>query len=139
MVQGSEILIILLVALVVLGPQRLPDIARKLGNWSVELRRAARDFRMGLEAEVSDFKEVGRDMRRPFDEAGDDIRATGRAVDGESSDLRRLGWVGPEPENGPTSSDALDDLDEIEDRSPAPRDHDDPPAATSDPDDRQVP
>jgi Tat protein translocase TatB subunit len=114
MIQGSEILIILLVALVVLGPQKLPDLARKLGSWSVELRRAARDFRVGLEAEVADLKDLEREVRKPLDEVRDELRSTGRAVDGSSSDLRRLGWVGPEPTSGPTSSDALADLDGIE-------------------------
>ena len=113
MIQGSEILIILLVALVVLGPQKLPDLARKLGGWSVELRRAARDFRVGLEAEVADLKDFEREVRKPLDEVRDELRSTGRAVD-DSSDLRRLGWVGPEPASGPTSSDALADLEGIE-------------------------
>jgi Tat protein translocase TatB subunit len=126
MIQGSEILIILLVALVVLGPQKLPELARKLGSWSVELRRAARDFRVGLEAEVAEIKDFEKEIRKPLDEVRDELKSTGRAADGSSSDLRRLGWVGPEPASGPTSSDALADLDEIEGgtedepRAPAP-------------------
>ena len=35
----GELLMILLVALVVLGPEKLPEAARKLGNVSRELRR----------------------------------------------------------------------------------------------------
>ena len=35
-----ELLVILLVALIVLGPQRLPEIARALGKGLAELRRA---------------------------------------------------------------------------------------------------
>jgi Sec-independent protein translocase protein TatA len=38
MLQGGEIIIILLLALVVLGPTRLPELARKLGEWTAELR-----------------------------------------------------------------------------------------------------
>lgn len=114
MLQGSEVLIILLVALVVLGPQRLPEIARKLGNWSAELRRAARDFRVGLESEVADLRDLEQDVRRPFDEVRNELRETGRSAEGTTSDLRRLGWVGPEPTGGPTHADAMRDLDEIE-------------------------
>ena len=47
MLQGGEIIIILLLALVVLGPTRLPELARKLGEWTAELRSAARDLRQG--------------------------------------------------------------------------------------------
>ena len=35
-----ELLVILVVALVVLGPQRLPEVARALGKALAELRRA---------------------------------------------------------------------------------------------------
>ena len=37
----AEILVILVVALIVLGPQRLPEVARTLGKLAAELRRAA--------------------------------------------------------------------------------------------------
>jgi|SRR5690606_9995733 len=112
-IQGSEILIILLVALVVLGPRRLPEIARKLGRWSVELRQAARDLRTGLEAEVGDLRTIRDEIETPVREVRDDLRQVGREID-EAGDVRRLPWVGPQPETGPTADDALADLDEIE-------------------------
>lgn len=115
MLQGGEIIIILIVALVVLGPQRLPEIARKLGGWSVELRRAARDLRMGLETEVAEFRDIERDLRGPVDEAKGQLKDVKRSLDETSADLSRLGWVGPDPTSGPTAADALGDLDEIED------------------------
>jgi Tat protein translocase TatB subunit len=40
-----EILTVLVVALLVFGPARLPEIARKVGNAVAELRRAADDLR----------------------------------------------------------------------------------------------
>lgn len=112
-IQGSEILIILLVALVVLGPRRLPEIARKLGRWSVELRQAARDLRTGLEAEVGDLRTIRDEIETPVREVRDDLRQVGREID-EAGDVRRFPWVGPQPETGPTADDALADLDEIE-------------------------
>jgi sec-independent protein translocase protein TatB len=44
----GELLMILLVALVVLGPEKLPEAARKLGNVSRELRRMSH----GLQDEI---------------------------------------------------------------------------------------
>lgn len=115
MVQGSEIIIILLVALVVLGPRRLPEIARKLGRWSVELRQAASDLRRGLESEVGDLREIRRDLEAPIEDVRREIRDVNRRIDETAQETRRLRWVGPEPESGPTPADALSDLDEIED------------------------
>jgi Tat protein translocase TatB subunit len=44
----SELLIILVVALIVLGPQKLPEIARKLGKGFAEFRRASEDLRRSI-------------------------------------------------------------------------------------------
>lgn len=43
-VGGGEILVILLLALIVLGPERLPDAAKKLGRLMGELRRMTSGF-----------------------------------------------------------------------------------------------
>ncbi|MGA7271343.1 MAG: twin-arginine translocase TatA/TatE family subunit [Acidimicrobiia bacterium] len=114
MLQGSEIIIILLLALVVLGPQRLPDAARKLAAWSVELRKAARDLRMGLESEVGDLRTLREDLEAPLRSVKEELGQVGREIDATSADVSRLGWVGPEPKSGPTPADALSDLDRIE-------------------------
>lgn len=114
MLQGGEVIIILIVALVVLGPSRLPDLARKAGEYATELRKAAREVREGLEAEVSDLKAAGDEMRavnqeirKPFDEARHSIDEVG---------VSRLDWKGPKPLSGPTPADAMADLEEIEAR-----------------------
>ncbi|HEY7470356.1 MAG TPA: twin-arginine translocase TatA/TatE family subunit [Acidimicrobiia bacterium] len=112
MLQGGEIIIILLVALIVLGPTRLPELARKLGAWTAELRAAARDIRRGLEAEVADLKEVSDELRGPIDElkkSSEEIRK-----DLDEAGVSRLEWTGPKPVSGPTPADAMADLDEIE-------------------------
>ncbi len=44
----SELLIILAVALIVLGPQKLPEIARKLGRGLAEFRRTSEDLRRSI-------------------------------------------------------------------------------------------
>jgi sec-independent protein translocase protein TatB len=112
MLQGGEIIIILLVALIVLGPTRLPELARKLGAWTAELRAAARDITRGLEAEVADLKEVSDELKGPIDElkkSSEEIRK-----DLDEAGVSRLEWTGPKPVSGPTPADAMADLDEIE-------------------------
>jgi sec-independent protein translocase protein TatB len=47
-VGGGELLVILLVALLVLGPQRLPDAARQLGRVMGDIRRISSGFQQEL-------------------------------------------------------------------------------------------
>jgi TatA/E family protein of Tat protein translocase len=57
----TELLLILVVALVVFGPRRLPDIGRKIGKGMAEFRRASDDFKRTWEREV----ELERAAERP--------------------------------------------------------------------------
>ncbi len=43
-----ELVLILVIALLVLGPKRLPEMARSLGRGMVEFRRASNDLRNSL-------------------------------------------------------------------------------------------
>ena len=53
----AEILVILVVALIVLGPDRLPEAARKAGQFIAEVRRIGN----GFQAEVRDAMRVPTD------------------------------------------------------------------------------
>ena len=48
-----ELLVILVVALLVLGPKRLPEMARSLGRGMAEFRRASNEFTRTLSASVA--------------------------------------------------------------------------------------
>lgn len=52
----SELLFLSIVALLVFGPRKLPEIARVLGKTMAELRRAANEFRYSLEEEVRNLE-----------------------------------------------------------------------------------
>ena len=58
--QGSEIIIILLLALVVLGPEKLPDAMRKAGKAYAELKKLSTGFQEEFKAAV---EEPMREMR----------------------------------------------------------------------------
>jgi sec-independent protein translocase protein TatB len=53
----AEILFIMLLALIVLGPRRLPEIGRQIGKALAELRRAKYEFTRQIEEEISKIEE----------------------------------------------------------------------------------
>jgi len=53
-VGGGELLVILLVVLIVLGPDKLPDAARKIGNVVGEVRRMSAGFQNEMRAAIED-------------------------------------------------------------------------------------
>ena len=54
-VGGGEIVVILLIALLLLGPEKLPDTARKVGKFMAEVRRIT----SGFEEEVRSAMDLG--------------------------------------------------------------------------------
>jgi sec-independent protein translocase protein TatA len=50
---GPELILIFLVALLIFGPRKLPELGRMLGKGLGEFRRAANDLRVSLETEVA--------------------------------------------------------------------------------------
>jgi len=55
-----ELMMIFLVALIVFGPRKLPDIGRTIGKALGEFRRATNDLKSTLEEEVTreEFKKI---------------------------------------------------------------------------------
>lgn len=49
---SGEILVILLLALILFGPRKLPEIARTIGKFMAEFRRASSDFQTQIHAEI---------------------------------------------------------------------------------------
>jgi sec-independent protein translocase protein TatB len=52
----TELLVILVVALIVFGPTRLPELARSLGRAMGEFRRASTDLRQTFNESLQDPK-----------------------------------------------------------------------------------
>ena len=65
-----ELLVILVVALLVLGPKRLPEMARSLGRGMAEFRRASSELRSTLQAPLEEAKrDVEEELRKTEEEA----------------------------------------------------------------------
>ena len=52
-VDSSELILLLIIGLIVLGPKRLPEIASKIGGWLGQARRMTRVMKRQLEEELS--------------------------------------------------------------------------------------
>lgn len=63
----QELLVILVIALLVVGPKRLPEIARALGRGFAEFRRTTEGFRESLDVDFRE-EETSRSDIRPWKE-----------------------------------------------------------------------
>lgn len=52
-VDSSELILLLIIGLIVLGPKRLPEIANTIGGWIGQARRMTRVLRRQLEEELA--------------------------------------------------------------------------------------
>lgn len=57
-VGGSELLVIFLVALIFLGPEKLPKAAKQAGNFMAQVRRMSDGFRAELKSAMDDVIET---------------------------------------------------------------------------------
>ena len=58
---GSEFILLCLIGLLILGPERLPAVARQLGSWVGKARQITRTFQRQLEEELDVKKNLGFD------------------------------------------------------------------------------
>lgn len=87
----SEMMVILVVALIVIGPRDLPRVARNVGRWVAKARAMAREFQnqledMARETELDkvkqDIEKAGRtDVKRSIEKTVDPEGELGRAFD----------------------------------------------------------
>jgi Tat protein translocase TatB subunit len=49
---GPEVILILVVALIVFGPRRLPEIGKSMGKMLAEFRKASNDFKRTIDEEL---------------------------------------------------------------------------------------
>jgi len=116
-VGASELLLIVIVAIVVIGPKDLPRALRMAGQWIAKVRRVSGHFRSGLEtmireAELAEMEKKWREQNEAI------MKAHPTPADGEAAPASAEGgaaqglWVDPVPatehaaESAPESTDA---------------------------------
>jgi len=65
----SEMLFIFLLALIVVGPRRLPELARQFGRIMAEVKRASNDFQVQVQEEVRqlEIEETAKKFQKSID------------------------------------------------------------------------
>jgi sec-independent protein translocase protein TatB len=79
----TELLVIGVVALIVIGPQDLPDMFRQLGRFTGKMRAMARDFQRAMDdaAKTSGMNDVAKDLRSATSAKGLGLTAVKQAAD----------------------------------------------------------
>jgi len=62
---GPELLLILVLALIVFGPRKLPEVGRSMGKMLAEFRKASHEFQRTIEDEVEAEKVKAVETRAP--------------------------------------------------------------------------
>ena len=90
-VGALEALLVLVITLVVVGPQRFPEIAREGGKWVRKARRFTAEVTAELREAYSELEEEVRaegDDLRAVREIGDEVRT---GLQESATDIRRIG------------------------------------------------
>ena len=82
----QELIIIFVVALLVFGPEKLPEIAKTLGKWVVEIRRGINIAKSQMEEEMKEEFRMPEDIIQslPKDEALEKMKDKKSDVEGKS-------------------------------------------------------
>lgn len=83
----TEILFLAIAGLIVLGPERLPAVARTLGGWVRRGRQMASDFQRELEREV-DLSEI-KALKDEVDQAAQPLKEAAKTLDEGRSMLKQ--------------------------------------------------
>lgn len=61
---GSEFILLCLIGLLILGPERLPRVAKQIGGWVGKARQVTRSLRRQLDEELDAEKTLGFDPKK---------------------------------------------------------------------------
>ena len=124
-----EMILILAIALIVIGPKKLPDLAKSLGRAMREFKKATNEFKetIQLDSEMADVKKAFNDINDDVKEAVDlnpdqkDTSSDGTKTEEEKSEKQKDDPAAPSDgfENMKDLKNAFDDLNSNSDSTAA--------------------
>ena len=76
----GEIVVIVLVALIVFGPHRLPEITRKAGEWMGKAREMTKSVSDAIDVEYGDVTAPIKDLKGQYDATMKDVKGIASSV-----------------------------------------------------------
>ena len=83
---AGEILLLALLALLLFGPKRLPEVGRQVGRALAEVRRVSREFEREVREVSEPFEREIRGVTDPFER---ELRETAEPLEREARELER--------------------------------------------------
>ena len=114
-----EMIIIAAVALVFIGPDKLPGVLRSLGKGLVELKRATSDVRSTVQDEMHKIEEEIelKDVRKSADDFSNKLGGVANKIDpltlSKMSSGEKLNKIADAMENTEIDESALENLEEV--------------------------
>lgn len=82
----SEMLVIFVVALLVFGPKKLPELGKSLGKGIREFRKATDELKSSWDEQVRDIQAPLNDVKKDLNEMGQDLKSDlYKSIEPESS------------------------------------------------------
>ncbi|MDQ3227045.1 MAG: Sec-independent protein translocase protein TatB [Chloroflexota bacterium] len=79
----QEMFIVLVVALVIFGPSRLPELAGQVGRWVRDFRRMSSDLTGEFEKTFAEVDEVKKSFKREIQSIQDEVEGVGKSARGD--------------------------------------------------------
>ena len=86
----SELVIILIIALLILGPKEIPKVARTIVKGMRELQRAKDELKKNIEFEEETISQVKSDFREMINETEEEIKSEFKIPPPETKDHDNL-------------------------------------------------
>jgi TatA/E family protein of Tat protein translocase len=107
-----EIVVILVIALLVFGPDKLPEIGAKLGQSVRELRNLPREITQGVDSARGAVTGPVEELSRPFREAGQVVHDLTQAAEtmrnpGQALEKALVGQLAPAKASAPQTENAI--------------------------------
>ncbi|HET9408672.1 MAG TPA: twin-arginine translocase TatA/TatE family subunit [Candidatus Sulfotelmatobacter sp.] len=92
----SETIFLFFLALIIFGPKKLPEIARQVGKYLNEFRRASNEFKSQIEQEIAHLEreESNKKQNEILKPAEPPIGTASRTLEAESSEAATLASSG---------------------------------------------